>query len=86
VLAEIRIEKKVYHIEFMVSLLTLQGSLADRSRECVPKARQNTQWAEHAFFRFIVFQQEKVNKGEISGTTIPNYNKNSKIVLWNEQI
>jgi len=50
-LAEIRIEKKVYHIEFMVSLLTLQGSLADQSGDFVPKARQNTPSAEHAFFR-----------------------------------
>jgi hypothetical protein len=74
-LAVVRTEKKEYHIEFMVSLLTLQGSLADRSREFVPKGRQNTPWAEHVFIRFIMFQQERVRRGEISSSTPPNTTK-----------
>ena len=61
------------------NFLTLQGSLADQSREFIPKGRQNTPWAKHVFIRFIVFQQERVRRGEISSSTTPNDYKAAKL-------
>src|SRR2546423_1719414 len=66
-------------LKMFFNFVNLQGSLAAQSKEFVSKARQNTQWAEHAFIRFIGFQQERVSKGEISISTIPNYYKAAKL-------
>jgi hypothetical protein len=66
-------------LKMFFNFLTLQGSPAYQSKGFVPKARQNTQWAEHAFIRFIAFQQERVSKGDISSSTILNYYRAAKL-------
>jgi hypothetical protein len=59
--------------------LRVEGSLEKQSKIFLAKARGNARWAEENFMRFVVFQLEGVKAGEITGCTISNYYKATKL-------
>ncbi|HEY6536380.1 MAG TPA: hypothetical protein VIY08_11385 [Candidatus Nitrosocosmicus sp.] len=43
------------------------------------QAKQDIEWLQDSLIDFIVFQKERVDKGEIVNYTIPNYYKSVKL-------
>jgi hypothetical protein len=66
-------------LKIFLDFLQLEGSVEERARQFLPKARQNTQWAQENLIQFMSFQHERVRRGEISESTIPNYYKAAKL-------
>jgi hypothetical protein len=54
-------------------------SLEQRASMFAKKGRNDTNWALSNILKFIYFQRERVEKKEISGTTVINYTKNIKL-------
>jgi hypothetical protein len=72
--------KRQYPRRFKVLLdyLRLEGdSLSEQAKKFLIIARQDPKWA--SMMRFITFQKERVEKGEISESTISNYYKATKL-------
>jgi hypothetical protein len=65
--------------KMFLNYLKLEGALEKQARHFLSKARNNPQWAEESFMRFIGFQIERVKRGEISESTISNYYKATKL-------
>jgi hypothetical protein len=65
--------------KMFLDYLKLEGALEKQARYFLSKARNNPQWAEESFMRFIGFQIERVKRGEISESTISNYYKATKL-------
>jgi hypothetical protein len=65
--------------KMFLDYLKLEGPLEKQARHFLSKARNNPQWAEESFMRFIGFQIERVKRGEISESTISNYYKATKL-------
>ena len=75
--------------KIFLDFLKLEGALEKQARYFLSKARNNPQWAEESFMRFIGFQIERTKRGEISESTISNYYKaklfcemNNLILNW----
>ena len=73
--------KKKYPQRFKMFLdfLGLEGTLQETALAFVKKAREDPQWVENRLIDFIIFQEERVNRGQISSSTIPNYTKAVKL-------
>jgi hypothetical protein len=65
--------------KMFLDYLKVEGALEKQARHFLSKARNNPQWAEESFMRFIGFQIERVKRGEISESTISNYYKATKL-------
>jgi hypothetical protein len=65
--------------KMFLDYLKLEGALEKQARHFLSKARNNLQWAEESFMRFIGFQIERTKRGEISESTISNYYKATKL-------
>jgi hypothetical protein len=53
--------------------------LEDQAKIFLSKAKENPIWAQNCSMDFIGFQKERVRRGEISDSTIPNYYKATKL-------
>ena len=56
-----------------------KGTLKEQATSFLNKARRDPRWAQDGFMRFLNFQHERVSKGEISESTVPNYYKAAKL-------
>jgi hypothetical protein len=61
--------------------LELDEPLEKQARDFLSKAKQNPQWAQSSLMQFIAFQKERARAGEISYSTISNYNKATKLFV-----
>ena len=59
--------------------LKIEGDLEHQAEYFVIKARQDIQWAQESFIRYISFQNERVRDGKISASTVSNYFKPAKL-------
>ena len=66
-------------LKIFLDFLQLEGSLDDQARTFYCKTKGNPLWAQDWLMKFISFQVDRVNKGEISEATIPNYYKAVKL-------
>ena len=57
------------------------GSLDEQALRFLERVTQDHRWFEDRFMDFINFQIERVSRGEISESTIPNYYKATKLFL-----
>ena len=79
-------------LKVFLDYLQLEGSLGQQAIQFLSRAKQNPQWAQNSLMKFIVFQKQRANNGEISPSTIGNYykaiklfcemNSDSPIVNW----
>ena len=65
-------------LKIFLDFLQLEGSLDDQARTFYCRIRGNPLWAQDCLMKFISFV-DRVNKGEISGATVPNYYKAVKL-------
>ncbi len=61
--------------KMFLDYLELEGALEKQAKQFLSKARNDIQWAEENFMRFIDFQKGRVKRGDISESTISNYYK-----------
>ena len=54
-------------------------NLEQRLYNLYQRAKSNTEWFQDTLIDFIIFQKERVSKGEIKDSTIPNYYKPVKL-------
>jgi hypothetical protein len=68
-------------LKIFLDYLDMDGdrSIEEEALQLVNKARQNPRWLQESLFRFMALQCERVRRGEISGSTIPNYYKAVKL-------
>src|SRR5919112_2974534 len=59
--------------------LNLKGTIKEQAKQFLAKARTNPQWAQDNLIQFIAYQNERVSRGEISPSTIPNYYRATKL-------
>jgi len=59
--------------------LKIEGDLERQAEYFVIKAKQNIQWAQESFIRYISFQNDRVRDGKISASTVSNYFKPAKL-------
>ena len=53
--------------------------LEDQAKIFLKRAKQDPLWAQNSFMDFIGFQKDRVRRGEITDSTIPNYYKATKL-------
>jgi len=56
-------------LKIFFDFLKLEEPIEQQARQFLMKTKQDFQWAQHNLFRFMVFQQERVKQGKISGPT-----------------
>jgi len=73
--------RRQYPRRFKVFLdfLGLEGSLNEQAKSFWSKAKHHSKWAEEKLMQFINFQKKRVESGEISPSTVPNYYKATKL-------
>jgi hypothetical protein len=59
--------------------LNLKGTIQEQAKQFLVKTRTNLQWAQDNLIQFIAYQNERVGRGEISPSTIPNYYRATKL-------
>jgi hypothetical protein len=57
----------------------LDGLLKEQARELYRHAKDNNTWIQNMLIRFIEFQKQRVQQGEIKESTIRNYYKAAKL-------
>lgn len=65
-------------LKMFFDFLNIEGDLDSQSKYFVEQAK-DLQWGQERLIRFISFQNERVKKGEISPSTVPNYFKAVKL-------
>ena len=73
--------KRQYPKRFKVFLdyLQIEGDLDTQSKKFLSKAKKDLKWAQESLIRFIMFQIERAERGEIAESTIKNYYKATKL-------
>ena len=73
--------RRQYPRRFKVFLdfFKFNGSLIGQAKKFWLTAKNNLRWAEDKLMKFITFQNERADSGEISPSTIPNYYKATKL-------
>jgi hypothetical protein len=73
--------KRQYPRRFKMFLdyLSLKGTIQEQAKQFLINARANPQWAQDNLIHFIAYQNERVSRGEISPSTIPNYYRATKL-------
>jgi hypothetical protein len=66
-------------LKVFLDYIQLEGSLGQQAIEFLARAKQNPQWAQNSLMKFIAFQKQRANNGEISHSTIGNYYKATKL-------
>jgi integrase len=66
-------------LKVFFDFLRIQGLIEEQAKQFLVEAKQNPQWAQDSLLRFMSFQHERVRRGEISESTIPNYYKAAKL-------
>jgi len=67
-------------LEVFLNFIDIEGTnLQERIYNFYHKAKSNSQWLQDSLINFITFQKERVLKGEIVESTIPNYYKAVKV-------
>ena len=66
-------------LKIFLDFLQLDGSLDFQVRTFYCRTRDDPSWAQEWLMKFISFQLDRVNKGEISEATVPNYYKAVKL-------
>jgi hypothetical protein len=61
--------------------LKLEGTIEEKARQFMIKARLNPKWAQDNLMKFIAFQNERARQNEISKYTISNYYKETTYFL-----
>jgi hypothetical protein len=55
--------------------------LEDQCKEFIIKTRENPKWTNNQLMEFVLYQKDRVERGEIVSTTIRNYLKAAKLFL-----
>lgn len=59
--------------EVFLNFINIEGlTFQERTYNFYHKAKSNTQWFQDSLIDFIIFQKERVSKGQIVDSTIPN--------------
>jgi len=66
-------------LKVFLDFLKLQGGLKEQAQRFWLKAKKDPKWSEESLMRFINFQKERAESGEISPSTVPNYYKATKL-------
>ena len=67
-------------LEVFLNFIDIKGwNLQEKLYNLYVQAKQDTEWLQDSLIDFIVFQKERVDKGEIVNSTIPNYYKSVKL-------
>jgi integrase len=67
-------------LEVFLNFINVAGStLEERLYNFHQASKSNTEWLQDSLIEFILFQKERVNRGEIVASTIPNYYKAVKL-------
>lgn len=66
-------------LKVFLDFLKLEGSLSEQAKGFWLKARDEPRWTEDKLMHFIMKQNERVESGEISASTVPNYYKATKL-------
>jgi len=66
-------------LKVFLDFLKLDGSLDEQAKCFWLKARSDPRWTEDKLIHFIITQKERVESGEISASTVPNYYKAAKL-------
>ena len=73
--------KYVKRLEDFFDFIGFEGTMEEKSRQFVAKARGNSPWLLSWVMKFITFQKTRAERAEISEATIPNYTKPIKLFL-----
>jgi hypothetical protein len=66
--------------EIFLNFLNIEGQIfQERTFNFYHKAKSNSQWFQDSLIEFIISQEERVSKGHIVESTIPNYYKHVKL-------
>jgi hypothetical protein len=73
--------KRQYPRRFKMFLdfLGLEGIVNEQAKRFLLNTKSNPQWTEDRFMDFVSFQLERVNRGEITESTIKNYYRPTKL-------
>ncbi len=63
------------YLRYFFDFLKLDGELELQAESFVKQTKKNPSWATSSIMKFIRFQKERVEKGEISAVSISNYYK-----------
>ena len=66
-------------LKVFLDFLNLEGSLNEQAKRFWSKAKNDPKWVEEKLMQFIMFQKKRVESGEISPSTVPNYYKATKL-------
>ena len=67
-------------LKVFLNFIDIEGlTLQEKLYNLYVHAKQDTEWLQDSLIDFIVFQKERVDKGEIVNSTIPNYYKSVKL-------
>jgi hypothetical protein len=73
--------KRQYPKRFKVFLdfLKLEGTFEEQAKEFLRQGKLNPNWAMDSIIRFVTFEIERAERGEIAESTISNYYKATKL-------
>jgi hypothetical protein len=66
-------------LKIFLDYLELEGNLQQQVEQFYLKAIGNHAWVEESLMAFIAYEKERLKKGEISDSTIPNYYRATKL-------
>jgi hypothetical protein len=66
-------------LKMFFDFLKIEGNPDHQAKYFVNKAREDPQWAQDSFIRYVSFQNCRVKAGKISPSTVPNYFKPAKL-------
>lgn len=62
-----------------LDFLGFGGALEEQAKEFLKNAKRNPEWVQNSLIQFISYQNDRVKRGEISVSTIPNYYRATKL-------
>lgn len=62
-------------LERFFGFINLKGTLDDQTQEFITQAKKNPEWARQGIIKFLILQNDRVERGEISPSTVQNYYK-----------
>jgi integrase len=66
-------------LKMFFDYLGLNGTVQEQARQFLMKAKTDLQWTQDMLMQFICYQNERVRRGELSPSTIPNYYRATKL-------
>src|SRR2546426_6384287 len=77
--SEVTRQKYQRKLFLFCDFIGIEGTLEEKSKLFVVKAKENAGWAFASVMKFLAYQKERVERKEISETTIRNYYKPLKL-------